>query len=61
MRSAVAGFWTDEAAVTAIEYGLIMGLIGVVLVVAMSSTGDLLVALWERISGCIGSSTGGGC
>ena len=61
MRSAVAKVWTDEAAVTSIEYGLIMGLIAVLLIVAMSSTGDLLSALWQRISECVSTPTGGGC
>jgi pilus assembly protein Flp/PilA len=56
MRSAVAGFWTDEAAVTAVEYGLIMGLIAVLLIVAMSTTGGLLAAVWQRITECLGAS-----
>lgn len=61
MLSAVAKFLGDEAGVTSIEYGLIMGLIAVLLIVAMSSTGDLLAALWQRISECVASPTGGGC
>jgi len=61
MRSAVAGFWTDEAGVTSVEYGLIMGLIAIFLILAMSSTGDSLTALWQRISECVATPTGGGC
>ncbi|MEB2319956.1 MAG: Flp family type IVb pilin [Pseudomonadota bacterium] len=61
MRSAVHGFWADEAAVTSIEYGLIMGFIAVLLILAMSSAGDMLAAVWNRISECIGSPGGGGC
>lgn len=43
-------FWQDEDGATAIEYGLIAGLIAVVLIGALTALGEDLGGLFERIS-----------
>jgi len=61
MRSAVAAFWTDESGVTAIEYGLIAGLVALLLVLSLTSIGDSLGRVFNRIASCLGTSGEGGC
>ena len=36
-------FWSDEGGATAIEYGIIAGLIAVALVVSLTNVGDTIV------------------
>jgi len=55
MRSAVAGFWADETAVTSMEYALIAALIAVVLIGSVASIGDWSVNVWQQISACLGA------
>ena len=45
MQKAIIGFFKDEEGATAIEYGIIAGLISVVLIAAFSSTSGLGLAL----------------
>ena len=61
MRSSAAWFWRDESAVTSVEYGLIMALIAVLLIVVMSATGASLAGLWLRIGNCLATSAGADC
>lgn len=44
-------FLRDEDGVTAIEYGLIAGLVAVVIIVALTTLGTDLTGLFNRISG----------
>lgn len=50
MQKFLARFAKDESGATAIEYGLIAGLIGVAIIAAVTTTGTNLTALFERIS-----------
>lgn len=43
-------FWNDEAGVTAIEYGLIASLIAVAIIVAATSVGTQLNAVFNNIA-----------
>ena len=43
-------FLKDEAAATAIEYGLIAGLIGVAIIVAVQSVGTAVSAEFSKIA-----------
>ena len=43
-------FGTDEQGATAIEYGLIAGLIAIAVIGAMVSFGDSLSAMFNRVS-----------
>ena len=49
MKDQIVKFWRDEEGATAIEYGLIAGLIGVALVAALTTLGGNLTTLFENI------------
>lgn len=49
--SAVQAFIADEDGVTAIEYGLIATLIGVVMVTAATALGNNLSAIFDYVGG----------
>jgi pilus assembly protein Flp/PilA len=48
LRLHLKRLWRDESAATAIEYGLICGMIAVV-VIGISATGGSLTALYEKL------------
>jgi pilus assembly protein Flp/PilA len=48
--TAVTQFLNDESGATAIEYGLIAGLISVVIAVAVTGIGTKLVTIFETIA-----------
>ena len=50
MKQAILRFWNDEEGATAIEYGLIAGLISVVLVGVLTSLGGKLDDIFQAIS-----------
>jgi pilus assembly protein Flp/PilA len=52
----LADFWTDECAVTYIEYGLIAALIAVAIAVAASTLGDNLAILYNAVLTCVVNS-----
>lgn len=49
--SAVQAFSAAENGVTAIEYGLIAGFIGMAMVAAATATGTKLMAMFDSVSG----------
>jgi len=49
MKEAIQKFWKDEEGATAIEYGLIAGLIAVALVTVLGSLGGGLEATFQKI------------
>lgn len=51
-------FMRDEEGASAVEYGLIVGLIAIAIVVILSSVGTNLGALFTRVSNCL---SGAGC
>lgn len=51
MKNLIARFANDESGATAIEYGLIAGLIAVAIITAATALGTDLAALFTRISG----------
>lgn len=50
MKNLFARFANDESGATAIEYGLIAGLIGVAIIAAVTLTGTNLTGLFNRIA-----------
>lgn len=50
MTNMIKNFWKDEEGATAIEYGLIAGLISVVIVGVLSTLGGQLQAAFQAIS-----------
>jgi pilus assembly protein Flp/PilA len=57
VRRALRQFLADESGATAIEYGLICGMIAVV-VLGISATGGAVSALWTKLA-AIASAMGG--
>ncbi|MHA7601543.1 Flp family type IVb pilin [Alicycliphilus sp. T452] len=49
MSEIIKNFWNDEEGATAIEYGLIAGLIAVAIIVAVSDIGGELKRIFEFI------------
>ena len=49
MKDAILKFWNDEEGATAIEYGLIAGLMAVVLVGVLASVGEGIEATFQKI------------
>jgi pilus assembly protein Flp/PilA len=55
-RTLLRNLGEDRAGVTAIEYGLIAGLIAVALVVTLGALGGNLNAVFSAISGAVGTA-----
>jgi pilus assembly protein Flp/PilA len=53
-------FIRDESGATAIEYGLIAGLVSVAIIIALTALGDSLNNLFSTISGEIDNATSAG-
>ncbi|MAB70512.1 MAG: Flp family type IVb pilin [Oceanicaulis sp.] len=49
----------DESGATAIEYGLLVGLLGVVVITAVSLLGNQLWALLQTVGNTISTASGG--
>jgi pilus assembly protein Flp/PilA len=60
MKSLFTRFTQDESGATAIEYGLIAGLVSVVIIVAVTTAGQQLNAVWEQIGTALQGVGGGG-
>lgn len=41
---------SDESGATAIEYGLIAGLVSVVAITALTTTGESLISIFDKVS-----------
>ena len=50
MKNKLLAFWKDESGVTAVEYGLIAGVMAALLVAVLGLFGDNLKALFEAIA-----------
>jgi pilus assembly protein Flp/PilA len=50
MRRAIVNFVRNESGATAIEYGLIAGLIGVVIIAAVTSVGTKISKGFSKVS-----------
>ena len=59
MRNFIKNFANDESGATAIEYGLICGLIFVGIVVAVTAFTDASGAMYERIRSAMMGAVGG--
>jgi pilus assembly protein Flp/PilA len=55
----VARFDNEEGA-TAVEYGLMVALIAVVIIIAVTAVGENLEAVFNNIAGALGGVGGGG-
>jgi pilus assembly protein Flp/PilA len=59
VKKAVSLFWSDESGATAIEYGLICAMIGVV-VLGIASAGGGLAITYNKLIAIISALGGGG-
>lgn len=50
MKNIFARFMNDESGATAIEYGLIAGLIGVVIITAITTVGTKISAKFQAVA-----------
>ena len=57
MSSFLQAFLDDKSAVTAIEYGLIAGLIAVVIIAVITTIGTDLTNLFNSVSDGLGNAT----
>lgn len=57
MKSLVTRFVKDESGATAIEYGLIAGLVAIAIIGALTALGDKLDAAFDAVSGKLESAT----
>jgi pilus assembly protein Flp/PilA len=55
MKTLVNRFVKDESGATAIEYGLIAGLVSVVIIAAVTTAGTQLNAVWTSIGTALSS------
>lgn len=60
MKTQLQQFWNDEDGATAIEYGLIAGLIAVAIIATLTAVGNDLKGMFEKVSNAINPETGGG-
>jgi pilus assembly protein Flp/PilA len=60
MRNFIKRLLSEERGATAIEYGLIAGLIAVVIIGALTVTGTSLKTVFETVSGELETVAGGG-
>jgi len=58
MKAQLLEFWRDEEGATAIEYGLIAGLIAAVIVGVVSVLGDQLDALFNQVADALEGPSG---
>lgn len=56
MTDIIKNFWKDEEGATAIEYGLIAGLIAVAIIAAVGGIGEKLKAFFEYIEEQLGDT-----
>ncbi|RMX06310.1 Flp family type IVb pilin [Corticibacter populi] len=54
MTDIIKNFWNDEEGATAIEYGLIAGLIAVAIIATVTTLGGNLNSIFEWISNALG-------
>ncbi|ULH05819.1 Flp family type IVb pilin [Alcaligenes faecalis] len=59
MKTQLQQFWNDEDGATAIEYGLIAGLIAVAIIAALTALGADLRAMFEKVSTSVKAGTEG--
>ncbi len=57
LTSSIANVWNDKSGATAIEYGLIAGLVAVVIIGALTLLGTDLQELFAAVSGGLDTAT----
>ncbi|AUA58738.1 Flp/Fap pilin component [compost metagenome] len=60
MKAKLAQFWNDEDGITALEYGLIAGLVAVALIAAVGTFTDALGDMFTGLGGKLDTAGGAG-
>lgn len=60
MKSLVTRFIKNESGATAIEYGLIAGLLSIVIITVLGTAGTQLEAVFQRIADALEGAASGG-
>ena len=60
MKNKLLAFWRDEEGATAIEYGLIAGLISVAILLVLPGIGDNLVFVFQKINAALTTAASSG-
>lgn len=60
LKKKVQAFLADEQGATAVEYGLMVALIAIAIVVAVTAVGNQLIALFNDVVSKLGGTVGGG-
>ena len=55
----IKNFFKDESGATAVEYGLMVALIAVVIIVAVTTLGQNLNTTFSNVADAVGGATGG--
>jgi pilus assembly protein Flp/PilA len=55
----IKNFFKDEVGATAVEYGLMVALIAVVIIVAVTTLGQNLNTTFSNVADAVGGATGG--
>ncbi|MCA1300797.1 Flp family type IVb pilin [Stappia indica] len=58
MKNLLARFAKDESGATAIEYGLIAGLISIAIVTAVAAAGGSVASIFGKVSTALGTADG---
>lgn len=61
LKQAVKNFWNDEEGATAIEYGLLVALIALVIIVAVIAVGTNLNIVFQSVANCLKAPNGTTC
>jgi len=61
LMQSVRNFLSDEQGATAIEYGLLAGLIAVVIIVAVTTIGTNLKTIFTMVADCLLTTKGPTC
>ena len=59
MKNLITRFQNDESGATAIEYGLIAGLVSVFIIIALQLVGTNLVAIFNAVSAALAAALPG--
>ena len=57
----IRSFLSNEQGATAIEYGLLAGLIAVVIIVAVTTIGTNLKTIFQMVADCLAKTRGATC
>ena len=61
LKLAVKNFWNDEEGATAIEYGLLVALIALVIIIAVTAVGTQLNTVFQTIANCLANPIPANC